>query len=125
MSWRRRLEEGQASEAVLILPVVLGVVFLILQIGIWAHARDIAVHSAREGAVAAASHHSTQSADGVARTYLERNAGGVLRSYSVTSAQSADTVTVTVHGQALSLVPFVQLPPVTQTVSVPIEKYVP
>lgn len=125
MTWRRRLEEGQASEAVIILPVVLGVVFLILQVGIWAHARSVGMYSAREGATAAAAYQSPQSADSVARSYLAHNADGTLRNYSVTSTRSDNAVTVTVRGQALSLIPLVQLPAITQTVTVPIEKYVP
>lgn len=121
----RRLERGQTSEAVLIFPLVLGLVFVVIQVGIWAYARNVAVHSAREGATAAAAHQSTQPADAATRTSLEENADGVLREYSVSSTRSADAVTVTVRGSALSLVPLVELPPIEQSITVPVEQYVP
>lgn len=121
----RRLERGQTSEAVLIFPLVLGLVFVIIQVGIWAYARNLAVHSAGEGATAAAAHQSTRPADAATRASLEESADGVLREYSVSSSRSGDAVTVTVRGSALSLVPLVELPPIEQSISVPVEQYVP
>ncbi|MGO2045772.1 MAG: TadE/TadG family type IV pilus assembly protein [Brachybacterium tyrofermentans] len=122
---RAELERGNATEAVLVLPVVLGVVFLIIQVGLWAYGRNIAVYSAREGATAAASYESSQSAEAATETALAANADGVLREYDVTSARTGDTVTVTVTGRPISLVPLVELPLIEQTVTVPIELYVP
>lgn len=119
------LERGQASEAVLILPLILGVIFVIIQVGIWAHARNIAVYSAREGATAAAAYQSGQSPEAATQTALDGNSDGVLRSYSVTSTGNADSITVTVRGQSLSLIPMVQLPAIEQSVTVPVENYVP
>ncbi len=119
------LERGHASEAVLVIPLILGVIFVIIQVGIWAHARNIAVYSAREGATAAAAYQSGQSPEAATQAALAGNADGVLRSYSVTSSHGEDSITVTVRGQSLSLIPMVQLPPIEQSVSVPVETYVP
>ena len=119
------LERGHASEAVLVIPLILGVIFVIIQVGIWAHARNIAVYSAREGATAAASYQSRQSPEAATQAALAGNADGVLRSYSVTSSHGEDSITVTVRGQSLSLIPMVQLPAIEQSVSVPVETYVP
>lgn len=125
MSARRALERGQTSEAVLIFPLVLGLVFLIIQVGIWAYARNLAVHSAREGATAAASYESRQSPEVITQSALADSADGILQSYTVTSSSSADAVTVTVRGRPLSLIPLVELPPIEQSVTVPLEQYVP
>lgn len=119
------LERGHASEAVLVIPLILGVIFVIIQVGIWAHARNIAVYSAREGATAAAAYQSGQSPEAATQAALSGNSDGVLRSYSVTSSHGEDSITVTVRGQSLSLIPMVQLPPIEQSVSVPVETYVP
>lgn len=125
MASPRRLERGQVSESVIIYPVVLGLIFLIIQVGIWGYARSIAVHSAREGATAEAGYQSGQSSDAVTRSALAGNAGGVLRDYSVSSTHTQNSVTVTVRGHSLSLVPYVEMPAVEQSVTVPIEDYVP
>lgn len=122
---RDGLERGQASEAVLIFPLILGVIFVIIQVGIWAHARNIAVYSAREGATAAAAYQSGQSPEAATQAALAGNSDGVLRSYSVTSTRSDASITVTVRGQSLSLIPAVQLPAIEQSVTVPVETYVP
>lgn len=122
---RAGLERGQASEAVLILPLILGVIFVIIQVGIWAHARNVAVYSAREGATASAAYQSGQSPEAATQAALAGNSDGVLRSYSVTSTRSDDSITVTVRGQSLSLIPMVQLPAIEQSVTVPVETYVP
>ncbi|MGP5291671.1 TadE/TadG family type IV pilus assembly protein [Brachybacterium tyrofermentans] len=122
---RSSLERGQASEAVLIFPLILGVIFVIIQAGIWAHARNIAVYSAREGATAAAAYQSDQSPEAATQAALDGNSDSVLRSYSVTSTGNDDSITVTVRGESLSLIPMVQLPAIEQSVTVPVETYVP
>lgn len=125
MKTPRALERGQTSEAVLIFPLIIGLVFVIIQVGIWAHARSLALHSAREGATAAATYQSDQSAEAVTQDALAEAGDGVLRSPTVTSTHTPDSVTVTVRGRALSLVPLVELPTIEQSVTVPTEQYVP
>lgn len=121
----RALERGQTSEAVLIFPVIIGLVFVVIQVGIWAHARSIALHSAREGATAAATYQSDQSAEAVTQDALADSGDGVLTSTTVTSTRTTDSVTVTVSGHALSLVPLLELPTIEQSVTVPTEHYIP
>lgn len=121
----RALERGQTSEAVLIFPVIIGLAFVVIQVGIWAHARSIALHSAREGATAAATYQSDQSAEAVTQDALADSGDGVLTSTTVTSTRTTDSVTVTVSGHALSLVPLLELPTIEQSVTVPTEHYIP
>lgn len=104
---------------------MLALIFLIIQTGIWAHARSIAVHSAREGATAAATYQSTASPTQATETALSNNADGVLRDYTVSSHNTPDSITVTVSGHALSLIPLYELPAIEQTVTIPTEHYVP
>lgn len=106
-------------------PAVFVLIFLIIQVGIWAHARSIAIHSAREGATAAASYQSDHSATDATSAALATNADGVLRNYSITSSHTTETVTVTVRGNALSLIPLYELPAIEQTITIPAEHYVP
>lgn len=107
------------------IPTVFVIVFLIIQVGIWAHARSIAVHSAREGATTAATYQSNRSSTEATTAALAENADGVLRDYTVTSSQTDQTITVTVRGRALSLIPLYELPAIEQTVTIPTEHYVP
>ncbi|MGP5306907.1 TadE/TadG family type IV pilus assembly protein [Brachybacterium alimentarium] len=122
---RGHFERGSASESVIVIPAVLALIFLIIQTGIWAHARSIAVHSAREGATAAATYQSTASPTQATETALSNNADGVLRDYTVSSHDTPDSITVTVSGHALSLIPLYELPAIEQTVTIPTEHYVP
>lgn len=107
------------------IPTVFVIVFLIIQVGIWAHARSIAVHSAREGATTAATYQSNRSSTEATTAALAESADGVLRDYTVTSSQTDQAITVTVRGRALSLIPLYELPAIEQTVTIPTEHYVP
>lgn len=99
-------------------------IFLIIQLGLWGSARSVAAHSAREGATAEALYQSTSSASQVTNAALADNAGGLLRDYHVSTSRTGQTITVTVTGKSLSLVPFYS-PTITQSATVPIEQYVP
>lgn len=106
-------------------PACLVIMFLIVQVGIWFYAQNIAQHAAQQGATAEAIYQSSQSSTSTAHSALADSANGVLTNYTVTSSRTGDTVTVTVRGQALSLIPLYGLPTVEQTATVPIEHYVP
>ncbi|MGO3314575.1 MAG: TadE/TadG family type IV pilus assembly protein, partial [Brachybacterium tyrofermentans] len=75
---RAQLERGSSAESIIVIPTVFVIVFLIIQVGIWAHARSIAVHSAREGATAAATYQSNRSSTEATTAALTVNADGVL-----------------------------------------------
>lgn len=120
---RRLLERGaQTVEAVIILPVVLLVLFGIVHLGVYYHARNIAVHSAQEG-VQAARTMAPSSAHGATTDYLDQTAQNVLLSPQVAVDSSAERITVTVSGESLSLVPGLDLR-VQQTASGPVEQYI-
>ncbi|MGQ4519109.1 TadE family protein [Dermabacteraceae bacterium CCM 9520] len=118
-------EKGQAVESVLIFPLVLAIVFLIIQAGIWAHARNIALASAREGATISATYRSGTSATAATRSHLNETSSGFFTASAVTATKTSEYVEVHVEGRALSLIPLFQLPQISADVRIPIERYTP
>lgn len=120
----RRNERGSVSiELVILLPVLFAVMFLGMQAALYYHARTVAIAAAQEGARAAASEHGRE-VDGVAAASgFVADAGGddVLPGASSTVNRSVTTVTVTVRGFSLSVIPGWH-PVVEQSATVPVER---
>lgn len=97
-------------EAVLILPVVLALIMAVITAAIWLYARDIALNAARQGLAAARDDGGSLYTGGPAAVaFAERTGGGYLTGVhaAVSVGGGRDpTVTVTVTGQALSVLPF-------------------
>jgi Flp pilus assembly protein TadG len=132
---RRRVRASRAAggdrgigtvEAVLTVPVIVLMILGAVQIGLWWYSRQLAETAAQEAARTARSYAAT-SAAGQAEgySYLSKVDGGgtALRNPSIQVTRAAQTVTVTVKGDIVSLVPWVS-PTVTITVTSPIEAYV-
>lgn len=120
----RRGERGSASvELVILLPALFAVMFLGMQAALYYHARTVAIAAAQEGARAAGGE-TGKEADGVnaANTFIA-DAGGndVLSEVRATADRTATTVTVTVSGHSLSVIPGWH-PVIVQSASRPIEK---
>lgn len=93
-----------------------------VQVVVWGLAALGARHTANHAAQVARLYNSTAVAGQAdAQMMLDSAVGTALRDPHVTVTRTATTVTVTVHGQAVQVVPFVR-PPVTVTVSVPVER---
>lgn len=127
--WRERLRstDGLVSiEMVVLLPAALLLLFLVIQGAVYYQGRTVALSSAQEGARRAASHEATN-ADGEdqARGFAARvSSEGVLDDpdVEVTRDEAAGTVTVTVTGTTMSLVPGWD-PEVSQSATRPIEEF--
>jgi len=123
-SSRRRDERGSVSiQLVILLPALFAVMFLGMQAALFYHARSVAIAAAEEGARAASAESGTQS-DGVAAAdAFVSDAGGddVLSGVSVTADRTATTVTVTVTGNSLSVIPG-WTPRIEQSASLPTER---
>jgi Flp pilus assembly protein TadG len=121
---RSARERGASSiEMVLALPIVLTVLFLAVQAGMWFYARSIALAAAQSGARTSAMLGSTLDqglAD--ARSFATRAGGTTLSGVTVTGHRSATSTTVRVTGRTVRLVPFMDLA-VTQTATLPVERY--
>lgn len=121
---RQRSERGSASiELVILLPALFAVMFLGMQAALFYHARTVAIAAAHQGAKAAGAENGTAS-DGVfaANSFLAEAGGdNVLAGASATANRSATTVTVTITGHSLSVIPGWK-PAVVQSASLPAER---
>ncbi|MEV0623981.1 TadE family protein [Nonomuraea sp. NPDC050404] len=117
-------ERGSATlEAALVYPAVLLLVLLTMNTALWFHARNLAMAAAQEGLRAGRNHGSSPSAgQSTAERFIRQTSGSFLTSSKVAITRHADTLEVSVSGQAISLVPLLTLT-VTQVARAPIEKW--
>ena len=116
---------GPISTAI-VFPVMLGLVFVGVQLAMdyWVHA--VAISAAREGAHAGAAYGKTPG-DGVAAAWdkLHQLAGNGATHLAVDPQGSTDTrVQINISGNAASLWPFGPGPKFHVTITVPVERYV-
>jgi Flp pilus assembly protein TadG len=99
---------GQAgsstTELVLLMPVVLLLVLLIVQFGLWLHARQVATAAAQEGLVAAQVETGTAGAGHDRALAFLTEAGG-LREVRVDAARDLTTARVVVTGTTPAVIP--------------------
>lgn len=108
---------------VLALPIVLTVLFLAVQAGMWFYARSIALAAAQSGArTSAMLGSSLQAGLSDAQSFANGVGGTTLSGVTVTGDRTSTSTTVTVSGQTLRLVPFMSLT-VSQTATLPVERY--
>jgi Flp pilus assembly protein TadG len=123
---RGTAERGSATLEIAILgPALLLLVFTVVQVALWFYARSLALAAAQEG-VAAARGYSAPTAAGVARAhaFLDRSAGDSLQAARVTATPAGiQRVRIEVTGRALSVVPGVPGPAVTQSAEGPVERF--
>jgi Flp pilus assembly protein TadG len=120
-----RRDRGSVTLEVSILaPVLLLVVFTIIQVGLWSYARSLALGAAQEGVAAGRAYRAPVEA-GRARalSFLEATAGDSLIGSAVTSTATATSLRVEVTGRALSVLPGVPGLPVRQHAQGPIERF--
>jgi len=121
---RVRGDRGEAvTETVILVPVLLLLIMLVIQFGLWYHAEHVVQAAAQEGARAARAQGATAE-DGKARAeqFVESVGGQSVRSTSVTAERSPDTVTVRVSGEASMLVPGLHLN-VSASATSPVEEF--
>lgn len=114
-----------AAEWVLCAPAVVLLMTLLLQVGLWAHA----IHTAQAAAgtaltAAAAETGSAATGDASATATVAQISSGSLTDAAATVERGTETVTVTVTGKALQIVPGLHLP-VEVTVTGPTETFRP
>lgn len=105
------------------LPAVLAVLFLGMQAALYYHARTVAIAAAQSGARAAGAQGGTSGQGAAAAADFVAAAGGagVLKSTRVTVSRDVATATVTVRGQAMSVIAGWS-PWLTQSATVPVER---
>jgi Flp pilus assembly protein TadG len=121
---RLRGDRGEAvTETVILVPVMLLLIMVVIQFGLWYHAEHVVQAAAQEGARAARAQGATAD-DGKARAeqFVESAGGQSVRSTSVTAERSPLTVTVRVSGEASMLVPGLRLN-VSASATSPVEEF--
>lgn len=114
---------SSAVQSAILFPIVLLLVFGIIQGALWYHARHIALGAAQEGARAASAENGA-GGEQRAREFVSQLAGGTLiRDLNVIGTATGETVTITVVGNAPSLVPGVSGLTVQQSATAPIEQF--
>lgn len=110
----------------IITPLVLLGVMLIVQFGLAYHAQNVLSGAAQDGAAAGARTDGTP-ADGAAVTQqlIDVSASSLLTSSSTTAERRGDRVVVTVTGEVVSLIPFVDSLTVRASASSPTEDFFP
>jgi Flp pilus assembly protein TadG len=110
---------------VIVFPAVLLALLFIVQAALYFMAHNLALAAAQQGADAAREYNSTDGAGSAAALALIRQDGsGMLETERAVATRTGTTVTVTVSGQAWSLVPGLPVS-VSETVQEPIERFVP
>ena len=119
-----RRDRGSATlELTVLAPVLLLVVFTVVQVGLWSYARSLALGAAQEGVAAGRSHGSSGAAGRErAEQFLTDAAGDSLLDPVVTVRTELSTVHVEVSGRALSALPGVPGLPVRQHAEGPVER---
>ena len=120
-----RGERGSATVEIAVLaPVLLLLVFTIVQVGLWSHARSLALAAAQEGVAAGRAHGaSTETGRVRAEAFLESAAGDSLLDQQVRADRSGGLLRVEVSGRALSVLPGVSGLPVRQRAEGPLERF--
>jgi len=110
---------------VIVFPAVLIALLFIVQAALYFMAHNLALAAAQQGADVAREYNSTDGAGSAAALSLIRQDGsGMLETERAVATRTDTTVTVTVSGQAWSLVPGLPVT-VNETVQEPIERFVP
>jgi Flp pilus assembly protein TadG len=121
---RRSGEQGVTSaELVIVTPVLLLLILLIVQVGLYFHASHIALAAAEEGARAARTRLGTAAAGQArARRFVSSLGSGLLLSPVVTASRGPTTARVEVRARIATVVPGFQLA-VDRVVESPVERF--
>lgn len=120
-----RADRGSATlEIAVLAPVLLLVVFTIVQVGLWSYARSLALAAAQEGVAAGRGYLApATAADRAARSFLDRSAGDSLLDREISTQATSTDVRVEVTGRSLSVLPGVPGMPVRQGAQGPLERF--
>ena len=121
---RRRREAGLTStELAVLMPVLIALVLVPFQVGLWWHAKQVADAAATEGVDAAQVAAATE-ADGERAAHWFLDVAGNIAEPRVTVTRTAETVTVEVTGRAPRLLPGFDWQ-VTARAVAPVERFIP
>jgi Flp pilus assembly protein TadG len=121
---RKPNERGEVTtEVVLVVPVLILVVFTVIQFGLWYHASAIVRSAAQEGAQSARVQGGTAAiGESTTRSFLTQAAGSTVSNASVEGSRTAEVAEVRVRGTVASVVPYLHLT-VSGHASAPVERF--
>jgi Flp pilus assembly protein TadG len=123
----RRLRDDERGEAtaVLVTPVLLFLVMLVFQFGLWYHAEHVAQAAAQEG-VRTARLEGGSADDGQRRAadFLARAGAKIVGDPVVSVTRNDETAVVEIRGQSVAVVPGLRMPIRARSES-PVERYRP
>jgi hypothetical protein len=122
---RRAGEEDGVTNSAIVVPGVVLLVIAALQFALWYQGSNVAQNAAMAAYSSARAYQSSPETGRSSSAQILAQTGGFLSSPDVSIQRTATTVTVTVRGEAFSLIPGVGMPPVERTVTGPIERWVP
>lgn len=108
----------------MVMPMALLMLLTLVQAGIWFHARSAAQHAAQSGVDAERVHNAPPGAGSSAAHDVLRRMGGSVTSPSVTVERAGEQVSVRVDGEAILLLPGMNVR-VSQRVQAPVEEFTP
>lgn len=108
----------------MVFPVVLLMLFAIIQGGFWFHARQVAHHAAQRGVDAQRAYDAAPGAGAAAAGEFLAGTGGSLNAPSVSVSTGGGQVSVEVRGSVITLLPGIRMP-VVQRVQAPREEFTP
>lgn len=121
---RLRQETGTVStELTIVMPVVLTLVLLAVQFGLWLFARQVVAAAAQDG-VAAAQMEGASADIGQSRAAALLAASGGVRDPVVESERTSTVARVSVRATAPTVVPWMSLP-VSSVAEGPVERFLP
>ena len=124
MDATRRRDEGLTStELAVVMPVLIALVLVPFQVGLWWHAHQVAHAAAREAVDAAQVADATED-DGIRAAEWFLDAAGNVTDPQVSISRTVDTVTVQVTGRAPRLLPGFGWQ-VTAEAAGPVERFIP
>jgi TadE-like protein len=119
---RPRDDRGAVTASVAVLPAVLMLFFSVVQISLWFYGRSVATTAARHGLDAARVENGTAGeGEATIGQYLDQVGGFQAGSVSVDRGEAEASVTLS--GEAVSVVPFLNVP-ITVTIDGPVERIV-
>jgi Flp pilus assembly protein TadG len=123
---RCRGDRGSSTvEAAITVPLVMALLLLVVQAGLYFHTRAVAQTAAHKGLDALRVEHGTEpAARATTEEFLDRNAGG-LEASTVDVQRDGDQAEVVVTGDVVSLLFGAQLFPIRVTATAPIEQVTP
>jgi Flp pilus assembly protein TadG len=124
LSGRVAAERGSAAvQSAILFPIVLLLVFGIIQGALWFHARNMALGAAQEGARASSAEGGTGGEQRAHEFVGSLTGGTLIRDLRVSETATSETVTITVIGNAPSLVPGLSGLTVRQSATAPMERF--